>query len=86
MWDIRSGECIAVMDHGAPVEDLIVYPGGGIIVSAGGRNVKLWDILGGFREVDTLSNHHKTVTALHFDTTRSRLFTARYFLYLSFKY
>lgn len=75
LWDTRSNECVTTIEHGAPVEDLLVYPNGGILVTAGGREVKIWDLLGGFRLLETLSNHHKTVTSLCYDSWRSRLFT-----------
>jgi U3 small nucleolar RNA-associated protein 15 len=75
LWDVRTGESINILDHGHPVESVLVYPGGGIIVSAGGPTVKIWDILGGGRVLDSLENHQKTVTSLCLDSERSRLFT-----------
>lgn len=75
LWDTRSNECVSTLEHGAPVEDCLVFPGGGILVTAGGREVKIWDLVGGFRLLETLSNHHKTVTTLAYDSWRSRLFT-----------
>jgi WD40 repeat protein len=55
-----------------------MYPGGGICVTAGGRSVKIWDILGGYRLLETLTDHGKTVTGLSLDSARSRLFTAKF--------
>jgi U3 small nucleolar RNA-associated protein 15 len=75
LWDTRSNQCVTTIEHGAPVEDLLVFPGGGILVTAGGREVKIWDLMGGFRLLETLSNHHKTVTCLGYDSWRSRLFS-----------
>jgi len=75
LWDIRTGEPINILDHGAPVESVLVYPGGGIVASAGGPKVKIWDILGGGRVIETLDSHQKTVTSLCLDSERSRLFT-----------
>jgi len=75
LWDVRTGETINVLDHGAPVESVLVYPGGGVVVSAGGPIVKIWDILGGGRVLETLDNHQKTVTSLCIDSERLRLFT-----------
>eukprot|EP00088_Acartia_fossae_P002046 TRINITY_DN10808_c0_g1_i1.p1 TRINITY_DN10808_c0_g1~~TRINITY_DN10808_c0_g1_i1.p1 ORF type:complete len:516 (-),score=84.01 TRINITY_DN10808_c0_g1_i1:88-1635(-) len=65
IWDRRSGpEPVCTINHGAPVEDLVVLPGDALIVTAGGSNVKFWDIAGGGRELVNLSPHHKTVTSL----------------------
>jgi len=75
LWDIRTGEAINVLDHGAPVESVLVYPGGSIVVSAGGPTVKIWDILGGGRVLENIESHQKTVTCLCLDAERSRLFT-----------
>eukprot|EP01128_Nolandella_sp_AFSM9_P010716 TRINITY_DN743_c9_g1_i1.p1 TRINITY_DN743_c9_g1~~TRINITY_DN743_c9_g1_i1.p1 ORF type:complete len:557 (+),score=137.18 TRINITY_DN743_c9_g1_i1:116-1672(+) len=75
IWDVRSGSCSLSFDHGAPVEDLVVFPGGSIVVSAGGPVVKVWDLLRG-ELLETLENHQKTVTCLSLDASRSRLFTA----------
>jgi len=42
-------------------------------VSGAGSNVlRVWDVLGGGRELRALSNHQKTITSLTFDGTRSR--------------
>ncbi|CAN0373747.1 unnamed protein product, partial [Hapterophycus canaliculatus] len=50
----------------------------GLCVSAGGNEVKVWDLLGGGgqgRLLHTLANHQKTVTCLALDGTGSRLLT-----------
>lgn len=39
-------------------------PGDGLVVSAGGNQIKVWDITGGGRELVSISPHHKTVTCL----------------------
>lgn len=69
LWDARmherGGEAIR-MEHGAPVEDVLVYPtgGGGMALSAGGPVVRAWDLLAGGRCTHAMSNHQKTVTKL----------------------
>ncbi|CAN0395662.1 unnamed protein product, partial [Discosporangium mesarthrocarpum] len=74
LWDTRkSGGSVMEFDHGAPVEACLMLPGGGLCVSGGGNEVKVWDILGGGRLLHTLSNHQKTVTCLCMDATGSRL-------------
>ena len=35
LWDTRSGNCVAVMDHGAPVECLLPFASGAAALSAG---------------------------------------------------
>jgi len=75
LWDTSSNTNISTYEHGAPVEDILIYPSGGILVSAGGDNVKIWDLLKG-QLVTTLSSHQKTVTCLALDNSRSRLFSA----------
>jgi U3 small nucleolar RNA-associated protein 15 len=35
LWDVRSSTCAMVMQHGQPVEDVIAFPGGSLVVSAG---------------------------------------------------
>eukprot|EP00741_Cyanophora_paradoxa_P016521 tig00020927_g15952.t1 len=74
LWDpLRSQECVLSMDHGHPVEAVLVFPSGGIIASAGGSVVRLWDVLAGGRLLQTFSNHQKTITALCLDRAGSRL-------------
>ncbi|KAI8082758.1 WD40-repeat-containing domain protein [Halteromyces radiatus] len=73
LWDMRENSCVMTMQHGAPVESLLMYPGGSAIVSAGGPTLKVWDLLSGGRCIHTLSNHQKTVTSLAFNGSHSRL-------------
>lgn len=64
MLDTRSKVCAIKMDHGAPVESLLFLPSGGIIVSAGGTDIKVWDAIAGGRQLVNISQHTKTVTCL----------------------
>jgi len=75
LWDMRSNTETTTLNHGAPVEDLLIFPSGGILVSAGGENVKIWDL---FKNtlLTTLDGHQKTVTSLYVDNNRSTLFSA----------
>ncbi|RKP06605.1 putative U3 small nucleolar RNA-associated protein [Thamnocephalis sphaerospora] len=75
LWDARSSQCAMVMQHGQPVEDVIAFPGGGLIVSAGGPTLKLWDLLAGGRLTQAIGNHQKTVTSLAFAMDATRLVT-----------
>mmetsp|Transcript_8855 Transcript_8855/g.19996 ORF Transcript_8855/g.19996 Transcript_8855/m.19996 type:complete len:396 (-) Transcript_8855:149-1336(-) len=77
LWDLRNRDSRPAfkMDHGHPVEDLLFLPSGGLLLSAGGPLVQVWDIIGGCRPITSLSNHQKSVTSLCLDSTRSRLLT-----------
>ena len=51
LWDARDASRAAGMtlDHGAPVEDIAWLPTGSLLVSVGGQDVCVWDVLGGGR-------------------------------------
>ncbi|EPZ34148.1 U3 small nucleolar RNA-associated protein 15 domain-containing protein [Rozella allomycis CSF55] len=70
LWDKNKEEPVLLMDHGYPVEAVLLLPGHSIAVSAGGPTVKIWDILAGGKLIHTLNNHQKTVTCLLTDGTR----------------
>ena len=78
LWDMRTGEGAATMsvDHGAP-RNVLLLPGGGLMVSAGGNTLKVWDVLGGGRLVRELSHHQKNITSLCLDGTQTRLLVLR---------
>lgn len=63
------------MDHGAPVECVEMFPDGGVVISAGGPRMMVFDILAGGRPIHSISNHQKTVTSMCFDHSYSRLLT-----------
>lgn len=72
---MRNGSAVMTLNHGAPVETVMYYPSGGVLVSAGGNYVRLWDILGGGVVLHEMSNHQKTITSLCLDASGKRLFT-----------
>ncbi|XP_045590796.1 U3 small nucleolar RNA-associated protein 15 homolog [Procambarus clarkii] len=72
LWDTRTASCVLTVDHGAPVESLVCFPSGGVFVSAGGCEVKVWDAIAG-QLLAKLSQHHKTVTCLAFASDKKRL-------------
>lgn len=76
MWDKRSGECTLTMDHGYPVESIVVLPTGGIAISSGSNKIKVWDVHRSGALLTTLSNHQKTITCLALDYTNTRLLSA----------
>ena len=52
------------VNHGNPVEDVIFLPSGGLIATAGGNCVELWDLLSGGKLLFSMENHNKTVTSI----------------------
>eukprot|EP00814_Leptocylindrus_danicus_P019781 CAMPEP_0116027796 /NCGR_PEP_ID=MMETSP0321-20121206/14922_1 /TAXON_ID=163516 /ORGANISM="Leptocylindrus danicus var. danicus, Strain B650" /LENGTH=592 /DNA_ID=CAMNT_0003501379 /DNA_START=29 /DNA_END=1807 /DNA_ORIENTATION=- len=64
VWDIQQKSCLMILDHGAPVESLLVLPGAaGFVASAGGTAIKIWDLISG-RMIQETSTHSKTITSL----------------------
>ncbi|KAF5732723.1 transducin family protein [Tripterygium wilfordii] len=66
VWDVRVENSKSVMEvnHGKPVEDVIFLPSGGLIATAGGNTVKIWDLIGGGKMVYSMESHNKTVTSI----------------------
>ncbi|XP_062240650.1 U3 small nucleolar RNA-associated protein 15 homolog [Platichthys flesus] len=73
VFDARMEKSVMTMDHDHPVESLLLYPSEGLLVSAGGRYVKIWDLLKGGQPLVSLKNHHKTVTSLCLSSNGQRL-------------
>lgn len=66
LWDARAGrEAVMTFDHKVPVEDIAWYPNGNLLVSVGGEDVCVWDVLGGGRLLQRLRSHQKTITTVH---------------------
>ena len=83
LWDARtsgagagSDGSVLSVDHGAPVEAVAVFPSGGILVSAGGNYIRVWDLVGGGRLVGTALNHRKTVTSVAVDGAGEHVLSA----------
>ncbi|XP_054630152.1 U3 small nucleolar RNA-associated protein 15 homolog [Dunckerocampus dactyliophorus] len=76
LFDARTDKSVMTMDHGQPVESLLLYPSEGLLVSAGGRYVKVWDVLKGGQPLVSLRNHHKTVTCVCLSSSGQRLLSA----------
>ncbi|KAJ3125727.1 snoRNA-binding rRNA-processing protein [Nowakowskiella sp. JEL0407] len=73
LWDSRSNTCVSTMNHAAPVESIVPLPGGSLVASSGGNQIKVWDLTGGGRVLAVLSNSQKTVTSLTLDGSGTRL-------------
>ncbi|XP_041980515.1 U3 small nucleolar RNA-associated protein 15 homolog [Aricia agestis] len=76
LYDCRSNETVLTVDHGSPVESTLFLPSGGIFLSAGGTEIKVWDIFNGGKLLANISQHHKTVTTLRLASNNSRLMSA----------
>ena len=80
VWNIEKGtdeeedgsldnRCMSVMDHGAPVEDLLVFPVTAtqitpLVASAGGTFIKVWNPLTGQCVLTVQTKHSKTITSI----------------------
>jgi len=65
LWDRRTKEePVLKVNHGAPVQDVLILNGDSMFVTAGGNMVKIWDITNGGKMLRSLSPHHKLVTSM----------------------
>lgn len=67
VWDIRvsnASTSVLNFNHGNPVESVMFLPSGGLIATAGGNCVKIWDVIAGGRLIHKMDSHNKTVTAM----------------------
>lgn len=76
LWDSRQKASIMTFAHSQPVETCMFAPSGGIVLTASGSEVKLWDVVGGGRCLHTFNNHQKNVSALCMDGGSSRVLSA----------
>lgn len=73
MYDSRTNKKILSVNHDAPVESLLFLPTGGIFLSAGGTDIKVWDALAGGKLLAKITQHHKTVTCLKIASNGHRI-------------
>ena len=73
LWDSRQEKCILDLDHGQPVEVCKIAPSGAMLMTAGGNEIKIWDMLNRGRLIHTFSNHQKNITGIAFDSSMSRM-------------
>lgn len=67
VWDVRISNSAAsamTVNHGKPVEDVLFLPSGGLVATAGGNCVKIWDLIGGGKLLYSMESHNKTVTSI----------------------
>ncbi|GBL76631.1 U3 small nucleolar RNA-associated protein 15 [Araneus ventricosus] len=72
LYDTRTGSSVMTVDHGVPVESVLMFPSGGLFISAGGTSLKVWDPVAG-RLLSQVIQHHKTITSLCFASNGRRL-------------
>ncbi|ALC49528.1 CG3071 [Drosophila busckii] len=74
LYDTRlDTPIVRTLDHGSPVESMLYLPNGSIFISAGGTQVRVWDMISGCRLLTAMSQHHKTVTCLRLGSDGKRL-------------
>ena len=66
LWDVRVRDSKPAIEvnHGNPVEDVVFLPAGGMVATAGGNSVKIWDLIAGGKLVCSMEGHNKTVTSI----------------------
>lgn len=64
VWNIQhdGNDPVTSVDHEAPVEALRIFPGDALLATAGGENIKIWNIAVGGDLLQVLQNHHKSVS------------------------
>ncbi|KAH8420000.1 hypothetical protein KR009_004787 [Drosophila setifemur] len=76
LYDTRSPTPVQrTLDQGSPVESMLFLPNGSIFVTAGGNEVRVWDMISGCRLLTSMAQHHKTVTCLRLGSDGRRLFS-----------
>eukprot|EP00794_Sanderia_malayensis_P009625 gene9625-10610_t len=73
LWDIRANKSTLTVDHGDPVESVLLYPNCGMCISSGSNRIKVWDVFAGGKLLFNVSNHSKSITAMCFDGSYTRL-------------
>lgn len=73
MYDTRTEKAILSVNHGSPIESLLFLPSGGVFLSAGGTDIKIWDTVAGGKLIGSVVKHHKTVTCLRLGSDNKRL-------------
>lgn len=75
LWDSRQPYRVLEMLHGKPVEHVLMTSSGAVLLSAGGNEIKTWDLIAG-RLMHTFCNHQKNITSLCMDGSGSRILSA----------
>ena len=67
-----------VFNHGCEVEDIAIFPMGGLFVSVGGMTTKLWDIRRNDKPVSEISANTKSVSCVQIVQSGKRVLTGSY--------
>ena len=73
IWDARPAEEVQHVNHDHPIDSSLITPSGTILITAGGNEIKLWDLIMGGRLLHTFSNHQKNITCLALEGGGRRL-------------
>ncbi|KAJ3666286.1 hypothetical protein Zmor_001739 [Zophobas morio] len=73
MYDTRTNQKVLSVNHGSPVECVLFLPSANVFLSAGGTEIKVWDVTAGGRLLKSISQHHKTITSLKLACDNKRL-------------
>uniref|UniRef100_A0A183HFR7 WD_REPEATS_REGION domain-containing protein n=1 Tax=Onchocerca flexuosa TaxID=387005 RepID=A0A183HFR7_9BILA len=75
VWNTETegNQALMSMDHGSPIEQILLLPGDAFVVTAGGQLIKFWNVASGGVLHHTLHHHHKTVTSLCLASKGTRL-------------
>ena len=74
--DTRTHSIVLTVDHGEPIENVLMFPSSNMFLSCAGNSIKVWDVLQGGKLMRTLVNHHKTVTSMAFNYNHKFLLSA----------
>jgi len=72
LWDSRQQSPTGRLAHNQPIEKSLISPSGSILITAGGNEVKLWDLISGGRLLTSLTSHLKNISDLCFDGSCTR--------------
>jgi len=61
-WDVRTKSCWLTVDHGEPVEDVMIAPCGSLAISVGGTSVRVWALAGKSRLLHEINQNNKPLT------------------------
>lgn len=64
LYDAQKKELILSLNHGTPVEAVVLASDGRIAISAGSNVVKIWDLIAGGQLLQTLIPHQKTISSI----------------------
>ncbi|KAK7586226.1 hypothetical protein V9T40_004102 [Parthenolecanium corni] len=74
MYDARDEAVVCTLEHGAPIESALFLPSGSVFITAGGKEIRIWDAFTRTM-LARCSQYHKTVTSLSSFMNGRRLLT-----------